>query len=265
MKTEIHNPYSVKWELYKKLILASMIGMILGDSINIQSLTVWMDMLKNISFGCFSSSIVALLIEIQSVKDKNQKANSIYSSVYGGLQINISSYIACWSRLCEIGFKDGNYKNEKHTWLEWYEHTKLNYKACDEKRQSELMTFFKDQIRMICDDAGESIQRIQSQYYMLELNDVLTNNMKRIIEDFQFEFMATRLSLDTDKTSEAMWKTFDAVNKDFEKYISNWVDIKHYNHVSFKPSLYLDDKEELTKAILKSEAEEAVDKRSNKM
>lgn len=130
MKTEIHNPYSVKWELYKKLILASMIGMILGDSINIQSLTVWMDMLKNISFGCFSSSIVALLIEIQSVKDKNQKANSIYSSVYGGLQINISSYIACWSRLCEIGFKDGNYKNEKHTWLEWYEHTKLNYKAC---------------------------------------------------------------------------------------------------------------------------------------
>ncbi len=155
------------------------------------------------------------------------------------MQYNISSYFACWSRLCEVSFKDKNYKEEKHTWIEWYERAKLEYKACDANKQRALNPFFVKQLHFACEEARRSIQRIEDQYYMLELNDVLNDNLKKIIEDFKFEFEAALMFLDRIEPEEDIWSDFDALNSDFEQYISNWVDIKHYNYVSFKPSFYL--------------------------
>ena len=39
------------------------------------------DIVKNLAFGCVASTLVALLIEIGNIKEKNEKSDSIYDSV----------------------------------------------------------------------------------------------------------------------------------------------------------------------------------------
>ncbi len=246
MKTEIHNPYHVTWSLYIFLILFSILGMIAGIHMVPSSATGVSEMVKNISFGCFSSTLVALLIEVHSVKEKNTKANGIYSSVYWELQFRISSYIECWSQLCDIAFQEKNYRDVKHTWIEWYEETKQNYKNCN-NRQDKIWDYFKNRLCTECDNVNDCIRKITGQYYMLEINDVLNENLKKIIGDFQFEFNAARRDLDIINQNE-IWEYFDATNHDLERYISNWVDISYFNYVAFKPNAFMNDKCEVAKA-----------------
>lgn len=40
------------------------------------------DVVKNLAFGCETSTIVALLIEIENIKEENDKATSVYDAVY---------------------------------------------------------------------------------------------------------------------------------------------------------------------------------------
>ena len=77
MRTEIHDPYKVNNYLYKNLIVFSFAGMVIGGGLSILGYGFLPDILRNVSFGCFSSSVVTLIIEINNVKEKNQKANSI--------------------------------------------------------------------------------------------------------------------------------------------------------------------------------------------
>lgn len=82
---------------------------------------------------------------------------------------------------------------------------------------------------------------------MLEINDVLNENLKKIVGDFQFEFDAARRDLDIINQNE-IWEYFDATNHDLERYISNWVDISYFNYVAFKPNAFMNDKCEVVKA-----------------
>lgn len=49
-----------------------------------------------------------------------------------------------WARLCSVAFKDEDYRQEKHTWIEWYEITKSKFAENDDSRQVELIHFFND-------------------------------------------------------------------------------------------------------------------------
>jgi len=257
MNEIIHNPYHVNWKLYGWGIVASILGIIIGEySVSLSGVTVIANTIKNISLGCLSSFIVALLIEISSVNDMNRKANSIYDSVFSELKFCISYYIECWARFCKVGYPEKNYDDEKHTWAKWYECVKLNYYACDEARQRELVDYFTAQLMYACNNADKAIQRIMSQYYMLELNNVLNDDLKRIIEDFKFEYSAALSSLNIGFSSRDMWDDFDAFNNDIFRYISNWSDIRFYNTIEFSPFSYISGKEENIRALIRSKLNE---------
>ena len=122
------------------------------------------DIIKNLAFGCVASTLVALLIEIGNIKEKNEKSDSIYDSVYCDLKCQILWYVETWASLCAVAYKDNDYYNERYTWTEWYTLTKNNFAKCDEPRQKQLMYFFTTQL-MIGVEEIEKANQYRADYY----------------------------------------------------------------------------------------------------
>ena len=142
MKRHINSPYKMNWKMYGLIGGISVLIMIIAVICNDNTDSLISDIVKNLAFGCVASTIVALLIEIGNIKEQNDKATSVYDAVYMDLKFQISWYVETWERLCSVAFKDEDYCQEKHTWIEWYEITKSKFAECDDNRQAELMQFF---------------------------------------------------------------------------------------------------------------------------
>lgn len=252
MEKHINNPYKVNWKLYGLIGGISVIIMIIAVIWNKCTSSIISDVTKNLAFGCVASTLVALLIEIGNIKEKNEKANSEYDAVYHELQFRIMNYVETWSRLCSIAYKDKDYREEKHTWIEWYEITKSKFEECDERRQEELITFFNEELSYSIDGIEKAIKQIDNQQYILNINGIYDQGLKNILADYSFEFYAAKLTLGRKYNKDDFWGAFDAIKQDLVKYIYNWVDIRYYNYCRFKPYKFFDDKTEVMYAILES-------------
>lgn len=230
-------------------VLIMIIAVICNDITN----SLISDIVKNLSLGCVASIIVALLIELGNIKEKNEKANSIYDVVYTDLKYQIMWYVETWPRLCSVAFKDKDYRQEKHTWIEWYEITKSKFADSDDIRQAELIKFFNEQLMVSIDGIEKALKQIENQQYILNINGIYDEDLRTILEDYSFEFYAAKLTLGRVYEKNDFWSSFDAIKQDLEKYIYNWVDIRYYNYCKFKPYNFLGDKIEIMRAIQESE------------
>ena len=97
LKQQIKNPYKINYKLYLFLIIISNIIMYIGYTINFGNYQFVSEIIKNVGFGSFASTLVALIIEIGNVKEKNKKVNSLYRNTYIELQCSILRYIKVWS------------------------------------------------------------------------------------------------------------------------------------------------------------------------
>lgn len=253
MQKHIHNPYKVNWKMYGLIGGISILVMIVAVVQNNTSHDLISDIVKNLAFGCVASTLVALLIEIGNVKEKNEKSNSIYDSIYRDLKCQILWYVETWASLCAIAYKDKDYSKERHTWTEWYSITKNNFAECDESRQKQLMHFFTNQLMICIEGIEQALRQIDSQHYILNINEIYNDELEKIFRDYRFEFDAAKMTLTTDPTKNDFWSTFDAITQDLSRYIYNWVDIRYYNYYKFKFHEFSLDKTELIRATLESE------------
>ena len=253
MKKHIGNPYKVNWKMYNLICGMSILMMIFAVYWNNSTKSCISDIIKNLAYGCVASTIVTLLIEIGNTKEKNEKANSIYNAVLFELQYQILDYVETWSRLCCVAFKGKNYREEKHTWVEWYEITKSEFEKCDENRQRELIKFFIEQLLYGVNEVDKAIKRIDDQQYLLNINNIYDESLKNILSDYKFEFYAAKLTLEESYDKEYFWNSFDAIKQDLINYIDNWIDISYYNYYKFKPNNFNDDKTEIVNAIIISQ------------
>ena len=169
------------------------------------------------------------------------------------LKFQISWYVETWARLCSVAFKDEDYRQEKHTWIEWYEITKSKFAECDDNRQAELMQFFTEQLMDSIEGIEKSLKQIDSQQYILNINGIYDEGLRKIFGDYSFEFYAAKLTLGREYDKADFWKSFDAIKQDLINYIYNWVDIRYYNYCRFKPYKFHDDKSETMRAMMESE------------
>lgn len=230
-------------------VLIMVIAVIWNNSTN----SLVSDVVKNLAFGCVASTLVALLIEVGNIKEKNEKANSVYDAVYIDLKCQIMWYVETWANLCSVAYKDEDYRQEKHTWIEWYEITKSKFAECDDSRQAELMNFFSEQLMVSIDGIEKALKQIDSQQYILNINGIYDENLRKILADYSFEFYATKLTLGRAYDKDDFWSSFDAIKQDLVNYIYNWVDIRFYNYCRFKPYNFYDDKTEIMCAMQESE------------
>ena len=253
MKRHINSPYKMNWKMYGLIGGISVLIMIIAVIFNDNTDRLISDIVKNLAFGCVASTIVALLIEIGNIKEQNDKATSVYDAVYMDLKFQISWYVETWARLCSVAFKDEDYRQEKHTWIEWYEITKSKFAECDDNRQAELMQFFTEQLMDSIEGIEKSLKQIDSQQYILNINGIYDEGLRKILGDYSFEFYAAKLTLGREYDKADFWESFDAIKQDLINYIYNWVDIRYYNYCRFKPYKFHDDKSETMCAMMESE------------
>ena len=198
MKKHIHNPYKVNWKMYGLIGGISILVMVAAVVQNNATHDLISDVIKNLAFGCVASILVALLIEIGNIKEKNEKSNSIYDSVYCDLKYQILWYVETWASLCAVAYKDKDYFKERHTWTEWYTITKNNFAECDEPHQKQLIQFFTNQLIIGVEGIEQALRQIDSQHYILNINEIYNAELEKILKDYRFEFDAAKMTLTTD-------------------------------------------------------------------
>lgn len=266
MKKDIKNPYKVNKKMYSILLFVFSLTLIFSYVLVSPLLLKYCkslkpiihsisDLIKNISFGCIASIIVAWLIDESNVKKENIRANQIYDAVYRDLKYSIQAYIETWAEMFKIAFKEDENCKEGKTWFEWYELTKNNATKYDYERQKELKNFFKPILKERVSNVKESVNNLLDKYQELLINNIINDELKNIIKDFQFEFTAAEYYLNTKQTEMDFWRYFDAINKDLKNYIDNWTDIKYYNLLEFNPWELNNNLVELLKASIKTENE----------
>lgn len=243
----------MNWKMYGLIGGISVLIMIVAVICNDIAYSLILDVVKNLAFGCVASTLVALLIEVGDIKEKNEKANSVYDAVYIDLKCQIMWYVKTWASLCNVAFKDQNYRQEKHTWIEWYEITKSKFAECEANRQEELIQFFSGQLADSIEGIEKALKQIDRQQYILNINGIYDEDLKRILADYSFEFYAAKLTLGRDCDKDEFWNSFDAIKTDLVKYIYNWVDIRYYNYYRFEPYNFHHDTTEILRAMLESE------------
>lgn len=228
-------------------------SLIIENTQDSNALNTFADIIKNLSYGCIASTIIAWIIDIVHTKNLNKTANTIYDSIYGDLQFHIGAFVATWAELCAAAFIEKNYYEEKNTWVTWYEITKCNYNKCEPDRQVSLLDFFYKQLSQAEKEVTKSLEYLQSQRYMLTMNNAMNEEIESILSDFRFEFYALHLDLTRRDDPETFWMHMDAITKDLVKYIENWSDIHYYNVLLFKPHGFFSDLKERINTVLISE------------
>ena len=257
MEKVISNPNKANHKLYILLIFLFMATLILSFSIpNNKGVVIknFSEILKNLSYGCIASTFVAWLIDCSNAKTSNKKFNAFYDSVYVTLKVGIASYIEEWANLCAVSFKDTDYYQEKHTWIEWYQITKDNYHNATPERQKHLLSFYHNELRSATKYVNNALNAIYAQQHVLTANDVMDKQMEQILSDIKFEFYALSLDLEHEDHPELFWTHMDAINSDFQNYFGNWIDIRYYNYVHFCPYAFHKDTTEHAKAYLASKS-----------
>lgn len=243
MKRTISNPHCVHNTMYIKIILASIIILVVSlivPSSDLKLLEVTLEVLKNLSYGCIASTIVAWIIDFVNVKAANKKSNDVYDAIYIDLKINIGHFVDTWAQMCAVSFKNRDYYVEKHLWKEWYEILKTNYDNSEPERQQHLLRFFRDTLLRSTQYVNKSLETITSQTYMLTLNDAMNPNLRSIMSDFKFEFDALNMDLEYENYEKYFWEHMEAINMDLTNYIGAWSDISFYNSIEFAPYKFFD-------------------------
>lgn len=253
MKQTIKNPHKVPHIKYIILVVSFFATLVVSLVATDRKEEYWIvlsDILKNLSYGCIASTLVAWLIDCASVRSMNKKANDLYETIYLDFKFQIANFISSWSELCAVAFKDVNYYEEKKTWIEWYKISKENFNKLEPERQVELFHFFHSELEYREKEVNKSIEEIYHQKYLLTINDLLNDGMERVLADFKFEFYALHLDLARKDDIKIFWEHMDAITSDLEKYINNWEDISYYNKILWKPYDLKENRIQTYKAML---------------
>lgn len=103
-------PYKMAIKLYTTVLSLSLLGIVASYFIPYNFDCVqnsnWVDLLKNISIGCFTSILVSAWIENGNIRDNNDKNNKMYREIYVDLQSSIRSYLKSWAKIYYMIFRE---------------------------------------------------------------------------------------------------------------------------------------------------------------
>ena len=80
------------------------------------------------------------------------------------------------------------------------------------------------------DDIADIMAKVKNaevvHVFHLNINGIYDEGLRKILEDYSFEFYAAKLILEREYDKADFWKSFDAIKQDLIKYIYNWIDSK---------------------------------------
>ena len=102
MKRTISNPNKVQHKMYLLIIGLSLTALILSliiPACETAPVGISLEVVKNLSYGCIGSTIVAWILDYVNIKSANRKANETYDAIYADLKVNIGFFIGTSAEL----------------------------------------------------------------------------------------------------------------------------------------------------------------------
>lgn len=155
MFEKIKGPYKVNHKFYMLLLAIFILSLMISFNLPNHDCQ---DIIKNLSYGCIASTFIAWLIEIENAKSQNLKYMTIYYSIYSDFKFQVTLFLRIWAEICKVCFKESEYENEFHTWIEWYTIFKKEIESLDTNKQAELIEFTKRELTYPTKKGLDSLQ-----------------------------------------------------------------------------------------------------------
>lgn len=211
----------VNWILYLGLGFLS-IG-IMFASLIVKGYVEWFTILSGIGCGAFASVLIAFLIEVTIVAQKNLKNISIFESFFAKLHFSFAQLLSSFAIVCD---KDERKKMEDLCWFEWME------KIIQE--QSKNPTFEGDFLVDKFQDTQKELTNIEENKLTLLSLDLIDDMEFVLLKEIQLDLSIIESELKKDKIE---WSNVKIIIPELKKHIEDSKTLRKFNKVAYKDSI----------------------------
>lgn len=211
----------LNWILYLGLGFLS-IG-IMFSSLIVKGYIEWFTILSGIGCGAFASVLIAFLIEVTNVTQKNLKNISIFESFFSKLHFSFAQLLSSFAIACD---KDGRKKVEDLCWFEWMK------KIIQE--QSKNPTFAEDFLIDKFQDTQKEFTKIEENKLTLLSLDLIEDMEFVSLKEIQLDLSIIESELKKDIIE---WSTLEMIASELKGHIEESEILRKFNKVAYKDSI----------------------------
>ena len=211
----------LNWILYLGLGFLS-IG-IMFSSLIVKGYIEWFTILSGIGCGAFASVLIAFLIEVTNVTQKNLKNISIFESFFAKLHFSFAQLLSSFAIACD---KDVRKKMEDLCWFEWMK------KIIQE--QSKNPTFAEDFLIDKFQDTQKELTKIEENKLTLLSLDLIEDMEFVSLKEIQLDLSIIESELKKDIIE---WSTLEMIASELKGHIEESEILRKFNKVAYKDSI----------------------------
>lgn len=212
----------VNWKLY--LVIGFLSINITFSSLIVKGYVEWFTILSGIGCGAFASVLIAFLIEITNVAQKNLKNISIFASFFAKLHFSFANLLSSFAIACD---KDGRKKAEDLRWFEWLE------KLIQE--QSKKTTFAMDFLVDKFQDTQKEITKIEENKLTLLNLDLIEDMEFVLLKEIQLDLSIIESELKKDIIE---WSNVKMTASELKGHIEESKILRKLNKVTYKDNIW---------------------------
>ncbi len=212
----------LNWILYLFLGILS-IG-IISLSLLVKTSTELFTIISGIGCGAFASVIIAFLIELVNVFNKNRKNISIFESYFCNLYFSFVQLLSSFKIACN---KENRENVGELFWFEWLE------KMAEEQSVASVASLKEFLIGKL-EDAEKQFIKIEENKLLLLGQDLLEDTEIISLMEIKLDLSVIKEELKVSKTN---WENIKLIIPELKEHIGQSKVLKKFNCVSYKDGL----------------------------
>lgn len=212
----------VNWVIYLILDLVSL-GIVFFSLLIAENLK-YFTIVSGIGCGAFASVMVALLIEIFNVSQKNKRNHFIFESYFSKLYFNFACLLSSFEIVCD---KEKKENTSKQCWFNWLE------RIIEEQLSNNSPSKSKHIIEILQKTEDEFIRIEESKLQLLNI-DIIEDMEFVSLKNIQLDLLTIKNELKRDETD---WAIIKMVIPELKENIEKSKILKKFNRVVYKDDL----------------------------
>ena len=212
----------VNWILY--LILGVLSIGIIAASLLVKDCVEWFTIISGIGCGAFASVLIAFLIELANVSQKNLKNISIFESYFGKLYFSFSQLLSSFVIACD---KEKRENVSELYWFNWLE--RLSEEQIANPTPS-VKNFLIDKFK----DTQAELIKIEDSKLLLLGQDLIEDTEIITLMEIKLDLSVIESEL---SASEINWSNINLIIPELKEHIEKSKVLKKYNSTLYKDGL----------------------------
>lgn len=212
----------VNWILY--LILGILSIGVIAASLLVRNCTEAFTIVSGIGCGAFASVIIACLIELANVSQKNQKNIAIFESCFGKLYFSFAQLLSSLTIACD---KEKRKNVGELHWFDWIE------KIIEEQGAHPTPTVGNFLIGKL-KDAEKELEKVEENKLLLLGQDLIDDAEIIALMEIKLDLSVIENEL---STAEINWSNIKLIIPELKQHIEESKVLKNFNSTSYKDGL----------------------------